>query len=304
MGGMGNTIEIPAALTEMRGEGAAEWLAALPTIIQACVERWELRLEGPFPRISFNYAAPVERRNREPAVLKVCPPDSEFVSEMDALATFAGRGMVRLLAADKKLGALLLERIEPGRAIIDLPNDATATGTALEVMQRFWTPPEQPHRFLTLQDWFDRAFARHRALYGGHGPFDAALFARSEALIRELLATSEEPVLLHGDLNYGNVLSAERAPWLGIDPKGVVGERIFDTAILLHDPMDRILSQPSPEKFLRRRVDQIVEQTGFPRERVIGWGIAYAVLSSLWWAEDGGTGWDGGLECAEVLERL
>jgi streptomycin 6-kinase len=171
-------------------------------------------------------------------------------------------------------------------------------------MQRFWSEPPAEHRFPSLADWFRRAFARHRRQYGGSGPFDPGLFARGEALALKMLETSGEPAVLHGDLNYGNVLSAEREPWLGIDPKGIIGEPAFDTAILLHDPWRRILTQASPEAFLGRRVDQIVKGTGFPRDRVLGWGIAYAILSALWSAEDGASGWEGAIACAEVLERL
>jgi streptomycin 6-kinase len=110
--------------------------------------------------------------------------------------------------------------------------------------------------------------------------------------------------VLHGDLNYGNVLSSARDRWLAIDPKGVVGEQVFDTAILLHDPSDRILAQPSPSRFLARRVDVIVEVTGFDRRRVIDWGFAYAVLSGVWSAEEQGSDWEEATACAEVLQTL
>jgi streptomycin 6-kinase len=300
----GFSIQIPMTLVENRRDSAPEWLAALPDTIRRCTGRWDLTVEPPFPSLSFNYAAPAVRGDGEKAVLKLCPPDAEFFTEVDALHVFGGRGMVRLLEAEETWGAMLLERLEPGKAIIDLANDAEATGIALDVMEQFWSPPPPKHRFPALADWFERAFDRHRAYYGGSGPFHPGLFARSERLCAELLATSGEPAVLHGDLNYGNVLSAAREPWVGIDPKGIIGEPVFDTAILLHDPPRRILAQPSPRAFLRRRVDQIVDRTSFPRDRVAGWGIAYAVLSALWSAEDGGSGWEGALACAEVLETL
>jgi len=299
----GHPIQIPTMLIEHRRDYAPEWLARLPDVIRRCGERWDLVVEPPFPNLSFNYAAPAVRRDGEKVVLKLCPPDDEFFAEVDALNVYGGRGMARLLDAEESWGAMLLERLEPGTAIIDLRDDE-ATGVALDVMRRFWSSAPPEHRFPNLADWFTRAFTRHRTYYGGSGPFDPGLFARGEALSFELLETSAEPVVLHGDLNYGNVLSAEREPWLGIDPKGIMGERAFDTAILLHDPTDRILTQPSPREFLRRRVDQIEERTGFPRERVLGWGVAYAILSALWSAEDGSSGWEGAIACAEVLETL
>ena len=64
-------------------------------------------------------------------------------------------------------------------------------------------------------------------------------------LIADLLASGGEPLLLHGDLHQGNILAAGRAPWLAIDPKGVVGEATYETAALLHNPAEA-LDVPDP----------------------------------------------------------
>jgi streptomycin 6-kinase len=297
---------LPDSLVQTRstmgGESIA-YLSRLGDIVARCKERWDLQLEPPFPRLSFNYAAPAALPDGTQVVLKVCLPDAEFLAEAEALRLFDGDGAVRLLAVDFDEGVLVLERIEPGVAIIELEDDEEATGVALDVVQRLWRPAPPDSPFPTLADWF-RGFERHRLDYGGSGPIPAVLFDRTEALFADLLASSLPAVLLHGDLNYGNVLSAQREPWLAIDPKGILGDPIFDTAILLHDPDERILAAPSPLRFLDRRVDQIVDATGFPRGRVIDWGIAYAVLSAVWTAEDHAGGWDGAIACAEALSAL
>jgi streptomycin 6-kinase len=58
----------------------------------------------------------------------------------------------------------------------------------------------------------------------------------AESLFRELIASSESPVLLHGDLHHFNILSARRQPWLAIDPKGVAGEPAYEPGALLRNP--------------------------------------------------------------------
>lgn len=297
---------LPDSLVQNRssmGADSAAYLERLPDLVASCRERWQLQLEPPFPRLSYNYAAPATLPDGTRAVLKVCVPDRDFRAEAHALQLFAGEGATRLLAQDSADGVLLLERLDPGVPIIDLEADDEATEIALSTMRRLWRPLPSSHLFPSLADWF-KGFERHRAYYGGSGPLPAGLLDRTEVLVHDLLDSSPPPVLLHGDLNYGNVLSAQRDGWLAIDPKGVTGDPIFDTAILLHDPVDRILVAPSPQRFLARRVDQIIEQSGFPRERVLGWGMAYAVLSAVWSAEDHGGGWEGAITCAEVLETL
>jgi streptomycin 6-kinase len=232
-------------------------------------------------------------------VLKVCPPDDDFTCEVEALRLFQGDVMVRLLDSDAALGAMLLERIEPGTPIGDLADDEEATGVALDVMQRLWRTPPPAGPFPTVAHWF-RGFGDLPRLFPAESGPPVDLLRRGERLVARLLFASDRPRLLHGDLNYGNVLSSTRG-WIAIDPKGVIGDPGFDTAILLHDPSARILSAPDPRAFLVRRVDQIATATGMCREHVRDWGIAYALLSAAWSAEDADTGWEDAMQCAAIL---
>ena len=111
-------------------------------------------------------------------------------------------------------------------------------------------------------------------------------------------------MLLHGDLHHGNILSAERQPWLALDPKGVVGEAEYEVGALLRNPMPQILDEAQPRQLLSRRVDQLAEELGFDRARLIGWGLAQAVLSAWWTYEDHGHGWEPGIACANHLAAL
>jgi streptomycin 6-kinase len=296
---------VPRSLIENRsrvGAASIAWLAELPEIIATVSHRWSLTLGPPFPRLSYNYAAPVTLHDGTEAVLKLCPPDPEFTVAVTALCRFPATASVRVIAHDLTLGALLLERLTPGTPIIDLSDDRQATGIALDVMQRLWTAPPLAAPVPNLADWF-RGFDNLTPLFPGITQPSPDLLRRTELLVANLLATSSSSLLLHGDLNYGNVLSSHRG-WLAIDPHGVIGDPVFDTAILLHDPEDRILSAPDAQAFLARRVDQIATTTGFDYSRVRDWGIAYAVLSAVWTAEDGRSGWDGAIACALLLESL
>ena len=46
------------------------------------------------------------------------------------------------------------------------------------------------------------------------------------------------------------------------------------------------------------------EELRFPRDRMLGWGVAQAVLSAWWSFEDSGTEWQWLCSCAEVLAGL
>ncbi|MFI5426222.1 aminoglycoside phosphotransferase family protein [Aeromicrobium sp. UC242_57] len=48
--------------------------------------------------------------------------------------------------------------------------------------------------------------------------------------------------LIHADLHYENVLAAERAPWLAIDPKPVSGDPHYEVAPLLWNRWDEAVA--------------------------------------------------------------
>jgi streptomycin 6-kinase len=121
----------------------------------------------------------------------------------------------------------------------------------------------------------------------------------------ELIASSAAPVVLHGDLHHWNILAAERAPWLALDPKGVVGEPAYEIGALLRNPIHDIAHWPNARRVLARRVDQFAETLGFDRQRLIGWGIAQAVLSACWDLEDSLLGgWQAWIGVADILAAL
>ena len=296
---------IPRALIrttiELHGPAGAGWLKRLPTLIAVSEEHWSLEVGSPFPGLSFNYVAPALRAEGTAAVLKLSfPGDSGFEREAEALRLFDGRGTARLLELDPDRGAMLLERLEPGVPLTTVRDDEEATSIVAGVLRQLWRPVPPRHPFPAVSDWargFDRL---RRSFGGGTGPMPAALVEKAEELFADLLASGGESVLLHGDLHHQNVLAARREPWLAIDPKGVVGEPAYDTAALLHNPVE-LLDAPQPGKVLERRVDLLSEELGLERARVRNWGIAQAVLAAYWGLEDGGRVWEEALVFAELL---
>jgi streptomycin 6-kinase len=285
----------------------AVWLRDLPILVADLAERWDLTVGPPF-ELSYNYVAPARLRDGSEAVLKVGPwEDGEIRREIHALRLYDGAGCCRLLEADEARQAMLLERLRPGEMLLGIAasDDDAATRIGADVMRELWRPvaelPE-PTLFKPLAEWFDRAFARHRAFYGGPGPFPPHVLEHAERLAAELLASAPSQVLLHADFHHYNVLSAEREPWLSIDPKGMLGDPGYEVGPFLLNPG---VDQPTkPPALLRRRLDILSSELGYDRSRLRDWGIAHAVLSACWSAEDHGDGWQGAIGSAENLIGL
>jgi streptomycin 6-kinase len=109
---------------------------------------------------------------------------------------------------------------------------------------------------------------------------------------------------LHGDLHHYNILASERAPWLAIDPQGVIGEPAYETGALLRNPLPQVYEWPDFAERTARRVDVMAERLGVDRQRISGWGLAQAVLSAWWTMEDQGTLDEPVLRLARVLAPM
>jgi streptomycin 6-kinase len=223
-------------------------------------------------------------------VLKVCFPDRESEHEAEALVRWHGHGAVRLLAYDRDSRALLLERCLPGTPLSELEPER-ALDVLAGLLPRLWVPAGAPFRPLadeaahwtgSLQANWERAGR----------PFERALLQAGLAAIRELAPTQGEPVLLHQDLHAGNVLGAEREPWLVIDPKPLAGEREFALA-----PIVRGAELGGSPRDVLRRLDRLSAELGLDRERARGWALA----QTLAWAFAGGDAIPGHVEVARVL---
>jgi streptomycin 6-kinase len=317
--------EFAGTVRRVWGAAGERWLAGLPELVAEIAARWSLTV-GPLFPLSFHWVAAVTRADGSRAVLRLgVPGQPEDASAVLALRLLGGDGAVALLADDPAAGAMLLERADPGTPLAELAesDDPAATAVLLNVMHRLHRPAPTDLGLPTVAGWgrgFDRLRSRHG---GGTGPLPAPLVTHAERIWAELAAPppagspagslantpagttasapASSPVLLHGDLHHDNVLRSDRAGWLAIDPKGVLGEPLHEVGPLLLNPWPGLLRWPDPGAVLGRRVEQLADGLGLPARTVRRWGFAFAVLSAVWSDEDGAPRDDHSLTVAELL---
>ena len=153
---------------------------------------------------------------------------------------------------------------------------------AADVMERLWVP--DPGGVDTVgretEAWATSMAGRHH-LVGR--PFEREYVTEATQLLRSLVSSQPEHALLHGDLHLGNVVKAERQPWLAVDPKPLVGERAFDVTALIRDKIDDVLAEPDGGKGrVQHRFDLLSERFGLDRQRLRDWSFAILVDYTLW----------------------
>lgn len=264
-----------------------DWRRTVPDRLSAAVERWGLRLGPEVSGGSVSHVRSVTTSGGEPAVLKLSFPHREARDESAALTWWDGRGAVRLLASDPgDPFTLLLERCEPGTRLGDLDDlGATARLTiGADAVARLWAagvPAESPFERLVdvCDEWADLAEHRMQALAP---PLDPGVVRQGVALLRELPRTAPRDVVVHGDHNPGNVLAAEREPWLVIDPKPMTGDPAYDLCPLLMQ-VDDPFALPDPVSAVVERTVLVADRTGLDPERIHAWSVARLVESALWY---------------------
>lgn len=255
-------------------EGRA-WLERLPRLVEGCAERWGLRLWEPFPYAFESLVLPATCPDGTDAVLKIRFPGRENEHEAAALLRWNGDGAVRLLEHDREQHALLLERCRPGTELTELPPTA-ALDVLVELLPRLWVPAAAPFRPLAEEAaWWAESLPRDWE--GAGRPFERTLLDAALDALRTLPDTQGEQVLLHQDLHAGNVLRAQREPWLVIDPKPLVGEREFGIAAIVRG--GELGHAPD---LIRHRLDRLTSDLGLDRDRGRGWALA----QTLAWAFD------------------
>jgi streptomycin 6-kinase len=270
-------------LSAWEGEAGRAWLAGLPALLQEYLERWELtpeRVQQPGGNISM--VVLVRQADGTPATLKLGLVTAETAREPAALAHWDGLGAVRLLRADAEGGVLLLERLHGEISLRSLP-DAKAMLEATGVLRRLWVPPAADHPFTSVADHTAHLAEKLRQRAEQPWAADARPLVDEALELRDrLLAEPPEPVLLHGDFHHGNVLAAERLPWLAIDPKPLVGDPGYDLAWLVRDRLDTLAAAPAARSAARRRLGKLAEALEVDRDRLRDWSFFRAVEAGLW----------------------
>jgi streptomycin 6-kinase len=192
-------------------------------------------------------------------------PHFEAEHEIEGLRFWDGDAVVRVLATAEDLGAILLERCIPGNRLRDAP-EAEQDVVIARLLRRLWRepPPDAPFRPLSsLIEYWWRETLEHQSEWS-----DSALVREGLDLLHRLAADDEPRMLLATDMHAGNVLRAEREPWLAIDPKPFVGDPAYDATQHLLNCQARLRADPTGT------IRQLAHLLGVDPERVRLWLFA------------------------------
>lgn len=299
------TSKLPERFTkntlDVCGELGKKWLDDLPQTIGELSERWLLSVKKPFPNLSYNFVAPCVCEDGSEAVLKIALPlnNPEIFNEASFLQLSDGKAAVKLLNSDINRRAILLERLTPGKHLKEVfcREEAKTVEIAINVMRRILKKPPPNPDFLRLEDWFNSFFKKSPKTN-----FPLEFFRKTRGIFEELSGAPK--FLIHGDLHHENILSAERKPFLIIDPKGIIGNVGYEIAVFLNNHLWWLNGQPNLKEKLEVVSGKFSEAFEIKPEDLRKWTFCQMVLSAWWTFEDNGENWQRELAFAEIWGKL
>lgn len=242
-------------------------------------------------------------------IVKINNNADELCIEAAVLGVLSGNGCCTLYAFEEEKGILLEEQICPGTVLRDEQDvqkrvecfatvfeklhESTGKGGSECVLSGFGAL-----EFGTYLDWLVNAkrFCEESVLKGS--PEVKALLRQSGLpekmqcayeIGKELFAEYPERVLLHGDLHHDNILANAEGGYFVIDPKGVIGPRIFDVPRFVLNEIGYVKESETEKtkEHLEWVIGLINERLGYPMQDICNLLFMETILASVWSVEDG-----------------
>ena len=263
-----------------RGPDWAAWVDRLPAVLAGLLEEWELSSDGLMMHGYVALVVPVRTAGSTPAALKLSFPDEESEHEHLALQRWGGRGAVRMLRADPRRSAMLLERLHRER-LLDVW-DLEACEIVAGLYGLLHVPALPQLRLLTsyVERWAGELEALPR-----NAPLPRRLVEQAMSLSRDFVADpASVGTLIHGDLHYENVMASDRAPWLAIDPKPMSGDPHYELAPMLWNRFDELAGDVRAG--VRRRFHALVDHAELDEHRARDWVVVRMLNNACWFLQD------------------
>jgi len=217
----------------------------------------------------------------ETVILKLLSPlETEEQRGAAALRYFDGCGAVRLLRYDESAHLLEYASGDELVTLVRRGEDENATRIIAAVIKQLHSVSQDAPRdgLCALERWFEALF--HKAAADRRAGIES-IYVRSAALAARLLAEPRDVRVLHGDIHHHNIRQSARG-WLAFDPKGVVGERTYDCANTLCNPVMPELVHN--ETRLLTNASILADALEIDLARVLAFTYAYACLNASWWS--------------------
>jgi streptomycin 6-kinase len=258
-------------------------------LAHAAVQQWNCEPDGDIFFTHSSLLWPVKHVD-EKLLLKIAKPDDDEAYAADMLRYYNGHGAVKLIKSSDTVQ--LLEKLESDPAKLTLQQmvmagqaDA-ATHIICDVIGQLHAVPPPADPLRNLIPFRQRSDDMRKHVNEGRvKPTERPFFQLAYDLCDELIAeTRDTQRPLHGDIHHGNIMNSSRG-WLAIDPKGILGPRVYEYANSLCNPdtATEIIAEPA---HMERQASLMAERAGLDKKLLLQFAFLHAMQGAAWSLDD------------------
>lgn len=197
--------------------------------IETFADKWALSSFQFIPSYSANIVFKCYSKKLGHVVLKMGNPSSrEIVTEFNTLKEYNGRRFCKVFEVDIEGGIILEEFVSPGNPLRDEDSLEKRLAIFCSLYKDLHIVSAEENRYPTYTEWVSRitdymsARQDYKELY--------MYMKKAKEIYGSVSSLYSQKLLLHGDFHHDNILLGNNGEYVIIDPKGVIGDPVFDVA--------------------------------------------------------------------------
>jgi streptomycin 6-kinase len=255
--------------------------------IEVYADLWALSSFQLIPSFSANLVFRCISAKYGNAVLKLGNPSSrEIASEFHTLREYEGRRFCSVFEVDLEHGIMLEECVQPGTPL----RDENSLNKRLSVFSSLYNglhiPPANAKLYPTYNGWVERITeymskredCKELYLY----------MKKAHDICASVSAIYPQQMLLHGDFHHDNILLGRDGEYRIIDPKGVVGDPVFDVPRFILNEFDDEITDETYKK-INKVISVLERNLKIPDDMIRKCLFVETAMGNCWCVEDGST---------------
>jgi streptomycin 6-kinase len=255
--------------------------------LETYADKWTLTSFQFIPSYSANLIFKCYSANLGRVVLKIGNPSfKEVITEFNTLQEYNGRRFCKIFDANNESGVILEECVQPGNTLRDESSLDKRLSVFSSLYKGLHITPIKADIYPTYIEWVCRITEYMSKRQDCKELYLYMKKARDICLSVSNLYSQK--MLLHGDFHHDNILLGYYGEYKIIDPKGVIGDPVFDVPrFILNEFGDEITTE------LYKKINDIIcileKKLNIPKYILKQCLYVETAMAVCWDIEDGST---------------
>ena len=256
-------------------------------VLRKYADIWRLEQVALIDYFSVNCLFTCHSKIYGDAVLKVCAPSNQVATEIEALREHDDDIFCKMLAFSIEDSVILEEAIRPGTQLRAVQSTAERIKIFLSLYSALHIRPDVPEKYPTYSRWVEHITSFMSAQ---KDPPELYQYMREAYdICQSIQQKYNQKMLLHGDFHHDNILLSAGGKYKVIDPKGVVGDPIFDIPRFILNEFDDDFTYEENYNHIACVINSLSAGANLPAKDIRRVFFVEMAMATCWSIESGKT---------------